>query len=76
MFTDVVLVEEHVELLGADPQVRLVELVGDVPSQGSELPPLLHESVEEAEAEQEFAELGSLLVASEELVVTDRVSQV
>ena len=41
-------------LFHADPQVRLVELVGDVPAQGSELPPLLHHGVEEAEPKEEL----------------------
>ena len=41
-------------LFHADPQVRLVELVWDVPAQSSELPPLLHHGVEETEPKEEL----------------------
>jgi len=41
---------EH--LADADPQVGLVELVGNVPAERTELAALLHERVEEAQPEQ------------------------
>lgn len=53
-----VLVQEHVQLLDADPQVSLVELVRNVPAQGPEFPSLLYQSVEEAEAVQQLLEFG------------------
>ena len=47
---------QYLELPDGDPQVRLVELVGDVPAQRAELAPLLHQGVEEAKAEQQLLE--------------------
>ena len=49
-----VLLQEHVQLLDGDTQVSLVELVGDVPAHGAELPPLLGQGVEEAQAVQQL----------------------
>ena len=46
-----ILVEEHLQLSYADTQVCLVELIGDVPTQGAELPPLLDQGVEETQSE-------------------------
>ena len=54
--TYVVLVDEHVELAHGDAQVRLVELVRDVPADGAERAPLLDHSVEEAQAVQQLLE--------------------
>ena len=39
--------------LGARLEVRAVELVGDVPAEGPELPPLLHDGVEESHGVEE-----------------------
>ena len=39
--------------LGARLEVRAVELVGDVPAEGPELPPLLHDGVEEGHGVEE-----------------------
>ena len=55
--THLILIEEHLQLPHADPEVSLVELVGDVPAEGTELPPLLDQSVEEAEAKEELLPL-------------------
>lgn len=53
-----VLVQEDVQLLHADAQIRLVELVWNVPTQWPELPPFLHQRVEEAQAVQQCLELS------------------
>lgn len=45
-----ILVQEHVELLHTDSQVSLVELIRNIPPQGSEFPSLLYQSMEETEA--------------------------
>ena len=42
------------QLAHADTQVGLVEAIGDVPAQGAELAPLLHQSMEETQPEEEF----------------------
>lgn len=74
--TNLVLVEEHVELRDADAQVGLVELVADVPAERPELAPLLHHRVEEAQREQELLERLRLLVALEPLQIVYRVALV
>ena len=74
--TYVILVEKHVELFGADSEIGLVELVGNVPSEGPELPSLLHERVEETESKQQLLEMRRLFVPREELPVTDWIRQV
>ena len=48
--------EVGVENLHADPEVGLVEVVGDVPADLSVLAPLLHDGVEEGEDEDERGE--------------------
>ncbi len=40
------------ECLNGDPEIRLIELIRNVPSEGSKLPPLLNEGMEEAEAKE------------------------
>ena len=47
-----VLLQEHAELADTDPQVSVCELVGDVESEGSKLPPLQSHTMEDAEGEQ------------------------
>ena len=44
-------------LLLADtyPKIRLIEFIGNVPSQSTKLPPFLNQSMEETQAEQEFS---------------------
>ena len=44
-----VLLQEHVQLTDADPQVTVSELVGNVEPQSSKLPPLQSHAMEEAE---------------------------
>lgn len=74
--TYLVFIEEHVELSNADTQVRFVELVPNVPAQGTELSPLLHHRMEEAESKQELLERLRLLVAFEPLRVVDGIALV
>mmetsp|Transcript_22137 Transcript_22137/g.48342 ORF Transcript_22137/g.48342 Transcript_22137/m.48342 type:complete len:214 (+) Transcript_22137:1762-2403(+) len=68
-----VLVQEHLELPHADAQVILVELIRNVPANRAELAPLLHDGVEEGQAEQQLAELLVLHAALKELGVADGV---
>eukprot|EP00760_Papus_ankaliazontas_P020640 PhM_4_TR18477/c0_g1_i1/m.21224 len=71
------LVEEHLKLLYADAHVRVVELIRTVPAQGAEAAALLHERVEEAQSEEQLAELLRLVVAAvEELEVRDGLGEV
>ena len=55
-----VLLQEHVELADADPQVPVRKLIGDVEPQGPKLPPLQCHSVEHTQGEQQ--ELEGLLL--------------
>ena len=66
----------HLLLLHADPEVGLVELVGYVPAESSKLPPLLHQSVEEAEAEEQLAPGLGLVAALKEARIGDGVIEV
>ena len=52
----VVGVDEYLQLSHADAEIRIVESVGDVPSQRSELSSFLDECVEEAETEDQALE--------------------
>ena len=54
--THIVLVDEHVELADGDTQVRLVELVRDVPADRSERSALLDDGVEETQPVQQLLE--------------------
>ena len=42
----------HLHLLHGDSEIRLVELIGDVPAQGTKLPPLLYQGMEETQTKQ------------------------
>ena len=66
MQTHLILVEEDLQLLHANSKVSLIELVGDVPSEGAKLPPLLHKGMEEAQTEQEVPPLLLQVEAREE----------
>ena len=46
-----VLIKQHFELFLADHKIFVGELVSDVPTDGSEFTPILHNGVEEAESE-------------------------
>ena len=52
--TNLIVIEEHLELLYTDTQVSLVELVRNVPPESTELPSLLDKSVEETQREQQL----------------------
>ena len=56
--THIILVQKHVQLLGADSQISFVELVRNIPSEGSKLPSLLDQSVEETEPEEHLLEVS------------------
>lgn len=47
-----IFIEEHSELLDADSEVGLIELIGDIPSEGSKVPPLLNQRMEETETKK------------------------
>mmetsp|Transcript_157790 Transcript_157790/g.383153 ORF Transcript_157790/g.383153 Transcript_157790/m.383153 type:complete len:352 (+) Transcript_157790:1027-2082(+) len=68
-------VEEHGQLAHGNTKVGVVELVGNVPSQGGELPALLHEGVEEAQSKTQPAELLAVLHTTEERRVRNRIQQ-
>lgn len=53
-----IFVQEHGQLLHRYPQVRLVELIRNVPSDRAVHPPLLDQGMEEAKPEQQLPELG------------------
>lgn len=63
-------------LLHADSEVRLVELVRDVPPEWSELSSLLHHGVEETQAIEELAPWLGLVAALEEVRVRDGIIQI
>lgn len=63
-----VLIQEHLKLLLADIQVFIGELVGNIPSNRTELSPVLDDSVEETEAEEKFLELCGLYAVLEFLL--------
>lgn len=52
----IILVQEHVELSDTDSQVRLIEFVRNVPSEGTKLSPLLHYAVEETQTKEQLLE--------------------
>lgn len=58
----------------ADPEISLVELVVNVPSQWAELPSLLDHRVEEAQRKEQLFKVICLLVALEPLQVVDRIA--
>lgn len=58
----------------ADPEISLVELVVNVPSQWAELPSLLDHRVEEAQRKEQLFKVISLFVALEPLQVVDRIA--
>lgn len=69
----VVLVEEDLELLRADTQIRLVEFVLIVPADRPEFPPLLHDGMKEAEGEEQLLEGLPLRRRVEELAIAYRI---
>lgn len=54
MVANLILIEEHLQLSHTDPQIRLVVLIRDIPSQGTKFPPLLHQSMEETEPKEQL----------------------
>lgn len=64
------------QLHHTDSQIRLVEFVRNVPSQGTKVATLLHLSVEETQAEQEFLESGWLVARFEKFRIGNWVAQV
>jgi hypothetical protein len=65
-----ILIKQHLELPLTHTQILIGEFVGDVPADGSELPSVLDDGVEEAESEEQFAELHAFF-AGVELVLAD-----
>ena len=63
-------------LFHTDTEVTLIELIGNVPSQGSKLPPLLHQSMEETQSEEKLAPNLRFVAALEEGGVRNGVIQV
>ena len=50
----IILIDEHLELPDTDAKVRLIEAIGYVPTKGTELTTLLHQSVEETKTKQQL----------------------
>lgn len=59
--TYIILVKEHVKLSDTNSQICLIEFIWNIPSKRTELPPLLYDTVEEAETKEHFSE-GTLKV--------------
>ena len=66
----------HLLLLHTNAEVRLIELVGNVPAQGPKLPSLLYDGVEEAQPKEQLAPGVGLVAALEEVRVRYRVVEV
>ena len=58
MCTYIVFVHEHVKLSNADPQISLIELVWNIPTQGTKCSPFLNNGVEKAQAIQHLLEFS------------------
>ncbi len=52
LFAYIVLIEEHLHLPHADPEISLVKFVRNIPPQGPKVSALLNQTVEEAETKQ------------------------
>ena len=63
-----VLVQEHVELADADPEVPVSELVGDVEAKSTKLPSFKCDAVEHTQREEEVLEVLALVDVWEEWV--------
>ena len=62
-----VFIQEHPELAHADALVPIIKAVGDVPAQGPKLAPLLDQSMEEGQTQQQILEGHRLAAALKEL---------
>ena len=63
-----VLVQEHVELADADPEVPVSELVGDVEAKSTKFPSFQRDAVEHTQREEEVLEVLALVDVWEEWV--------
>mmetsp|Transcript_36239 Transcript_36239/g.69498 ORF Transcript_36239/g.69498 Transcript_36239/m.69498 type:complete len:386 (-) Transcript_36239:739-1896(-) len=70
------LVQEHLQLPQRNLEVRVRELVGDVPPEGAKLDALLHQGVEEGQSKQQLLPLRRPLAPVEKLRVAHRVVEV
>lgn len=68
-----VLVKQHHQLALAHEQVFVRELIGNVPADGSELPPILNDRVEEAKSENQLFEKFWLLADVKLVIVQSRI---
>ena len=50
----IILIDEHLELPDTDAKVGLIEAIGNVPTEGTELTTLLYQSVEETKTKQQL----------------------
>lgn len=67
-----VLIQENVELLSRDAEIRLIELIAVSPAERTIQSTLLNDGVEEKKSEKELLELDGTAVSVEELRLTDR----
>lgn len=63
-------------LLHANPEVRFIELVRDIPPQSTKFPPLLHNGMEETDAKEQLLPGLGLVASFEEGRVRDGIVEV
>mmetsp|Transcript_88509 Transcript_88509/g.205945 ORF Transcript_88509/g.205945 Transcript_88509/m.205945 type:complete len:206 (+) Transcript_88509:1075-1692(+) len=68
-----VFIYEHLQLPRRDPEIILCELIGDVPTQGSEETPFLDDCMEETQVEDQALEHRVVGATVEELFIGDWV---
>ena len=66
----------HLLLSQTNTEVTLIELIGNVPAQGSKLPSLLHQSMEETQPKEKLAPETGFVAAVKEGRVRDGVVEV
>ena len=71
-----VLVQEHLLLSHANPKVRLVELVRNVPTKSTKFPSLLYEGVKETESEEKLPPGIRLVAVTKKVWIGDGIIEV
>lgn len=66
----------YLQLQHGYPKIRFVELVRYIPAQRSKFPPLLYQTVEEAEPEQKVAPFAPLRAAIEKSRIRNGVRRI
>ena len=71
-----ILIKQHVDLAYTYTQVRVIELVRNVPAQRRKFAPLLNHRMEETQTKQKFPKWLFLIAAIEELGIAERIDEV